>query len=256
MTDKNSNYIMNINRQKFNEFILIKIRANYGGVYMNIDSISKLKDVLPEVAGISGKDEHFNSAILVPLININDELHFLFEKRSSNIRQAGEICFPGGKYDKVKDKDFEETAIRETIEEIGIDREKIKIIGKLDMVIASMGTIVDGFVGELKINSIEELNINKDEVEKIFTVPVSYFQKKLPEKYKVAIKVASTIIDEDGKEVIIFPAKQLGLPKMYHSTWGNSKNNILVYKASGEVIWGITARFIYDIVNKLRSIHE
>lgn len=221
---------------------------------MNIDSISKLKDILPEVAGISGKDEHFNAAILVPLINIGNELHFLFQKRSSNIRQAGEICFPGGKYDEEKDKNFEETAIRETIEEIGIAREKIKIIGKLDMVIASMGTIVQGFVGELKINSIKEFDINRDEVEKIFTVPVSYFEKNQPEKYKVAIKVSSTIIDEEGKELIIFPAKQLGLPEIYHSTWGNSKNNIFVYRACDEVIWGITARFIYDIVNKLRSL--
>ena len=77
--------------------------------------IEGLKDKLPVVPGINGKEEYFNSAALVLLMLVNEEYHFVFEKRAANIRQAGEICFPGGKFDPDQDASFLDTAIRETV---------------------------------------------------------------------------------------------------------------------------------------------
>jgi 8-oxo-dGTP pyrophosphatase MutT (NUDIX family) len=79
---------------------------------MNKEDLKKLVNNLPSSPGILRKDEFFNSAVIIPLIYLNDEYHFLFEKRAANIRQGGEICFPGGEYDPRLDKNFSDTAIR------------------------------------------------------------------------------------------------------------------------------------------------
>ncbi|MEA3445127.1 MAG: CoA pyrophosphatase [Bacteroidota bacterium] len=54
----------------------------------------------------------------------------LIERNKYNGAHSGQISLPGGKYEK-SDKDLIETAIREAGEEIGIDRKKVKVIGKL-----------------------------------------------------------------------------------------------------------------------------
>jgi len=131
---------------------------------------------------ILGKDKYFNSAVLVPIVEIDSQLHLLFEKRSNHIRQGGEVSFPGGEFDKNKDQGLRQTAIRETKEELGLPEDKIKIIGKLGTIVAPMGLTIDAFVGLVSIQNIDELTIDKNEVEKVFLVPIDHFLKKKPFK--------------------------------------------------------------------------
>ncbi|WP_407313031.1 NUDIX hydrolase [Desulfosporosinus sp. SB140] len=213
-----------------------------------------LKNTLPLVPGINGKNEYFNSAVLVLLLLVDGEYHFVFEKRAALIRQAGEICFPGGKFDPENDANYQDAAVRETEEELGIGAEKIRVIGPLDTVIATMGTTVDAFLGILDANCLENLKINLAEVERIFTVPVSYFEKTEPEIYQVTLEVHPSYVNQAGEEVVTFPAKELGLPDRYYRQWGNVKSNIFVYRVADVTIWGITARLIKDVVTRIRSI--
>jgi len=211
---------------------------------------------LPEVPGINGKEECFNSAVLVLLMLVDEEYHFIFQKRSATIRQAGEICFPGGRFEPDKDVDFKETAIRETVEELGVDSDKIRVIGTLDTIMVTMGTTVDAFLGVIKIGSLDELQINTAEVERVFSIPVSYFENTEPEVYKVNVIAHPSYINQVGEEVILLPAKELGLPERYTRPWGNITNNIFVYKVQGEIIWGITARLIKDVVKKTQRLQR
>src|ERR1017187_9298541 len=112
-------------------------------INMRTIDFDKLKHVLPKIPGILRKKEYFNAAVLIPLVWHNEEYNFLFEKRVAKIRQGSEICFPGGEYDPDIDKSLLETAIRETREELGIKREKIKVIGKMDILVGNMGVTVD-----------------------------------------------------------------------------------------------------------------
>ena len=49
-------------------------------------------------------DSTLQSAIVIPIIKVNDELHILFEVRALSLNnQPGEICFPGGKIEKNED---------------------------------------------------------------------------------------------------------------------------------------------------------
>lgn len=220
---------------------------------MNYNDLTKLKRSFPKNISISGRDEFFNSSVLIPLILIEGEYHFIFQKRSKNISQAGEVCFPGGKIDDEIDKDSEETALRETYEEFSIDRDKINIMGRVDTVFSPIGAMVDGYVGIVNIKNLKEIKINLCEVEYIFTVPVSFFENNKPERYYVEIKAKSSTIDGNGKQNILLPVKKLNLPKIYEEPWGNYKYKIYVYKYNGEVIWGLTARFIFDIIKMLKN---
>lgn len=220
---------------------------------MDSSIISKLKNSLQNRQGVLGKSKYFNSAVLIPLVWIGEEYHLLFQKRSENIRQGGEVCFPGGEYDPAKDKTFLDTAIRETIEEIGINGESIEIIGEMDTLVAPMGVTVDPLVGILHINSIDELNIDVSEVEKIFVVPLLYFLENQPSEYHVQVEVHPTKKNKNGEEIELLPIKKLKLPDRYSNPWRSRRHKVLVYENLEETIWGITAELIYEFCKLLNE---
>lgn len=208
---------------------------------------------LPEKPGIMGKERYFNSAVLVPLLTVDGSYHLLFEKRAENIRQGSEICFPGGMHETGKDRDCRATAIRETVEELGVSREKIRILGRFDTLVATIGATVDAFLGEISIRSLSEISFNPQEVEKVFTMPVDFFLSNAPETYQIRLVVEPEYTNRKGEDVVLLPARKLGLPERYHQPWGKSRHEILVYKTDYGVIWGITAAIIHDMVMKLKN---
>lgn len=211
---------------------------------MNKEQLKNLESNLSTYPGILGKEEYFNSAVLIPLFLIEDEYHLLFEKRANSIRQGGEICFPGGEIEE-SDSNCIETAIRETEEEVGISREKIKIIGRIDTLIGPRGITVEPIIAELIITNIDSCVIDKAEVDKVFSVPVSYFEKNKPQIYKVLSKINYKMFNEDGQEESLIPTSSKD------ETYTKNIREVLVYKVNGEVIWGITARLVYEIVKNI-----
>jgi peroxisomal coenzyme A diphosphatase NUDT7 len=220
---------------------------------MNNSDLENLKSKLPEVPGILGKEEYFNAAVLIPLVMIKGEYNFLFEKRAAHIRQGGEICFPGGEFDPETDTTFRDTAIRETIEELGIRKEDISIHGILDTLIGPMGVTVDSFIGTLNLTDLSALKYDKEEVEKIFVIPVSFFMDNDPELYHTRMEINPTDIDKNGEKITTLPVKELQLPERYSRTWRGRKHNIYVYKTDEGVIWGITGALINDVIHKLKN---
>ncbi|HEX9253690.1 MAG TPA: CoA pyrophosphatase, partial [Ignavibacteriaceae bacterium] len=76
--------------------------------------LDKLEKVITQNCSIIAKELYLNSAVLIPIVILNDTEYVLFQKRSSTVRQPSEVSFPGGHYDSNCDKDFLSTAIRET----------------------------------------------------------------------------------------------------------------------------------------------
>ena len=222
---------------------------------MNSSITQKLKEALRDNRkGVLGKNKYFNSAVLIPLILLKDEYHLLFQKRAQNIRQGGEVSFPGGEFDTAKDSNYLETAVRETIEEIGISKDKIEIIGEMDTLVAPMGVTVDPFVGILHLSDLNELNIDKIEVERVFVLPVSYFLQNKPSEYYVSLEVHTTGKNEKGEEIELLPVKKLKLPGRYSNPWRGRKHRVLVYETNEEIIWGITAELVYEFCKLLDGI--
>ena len=217
---------------------------------MKKKDLKKLINNLPQQPGVLGRDIYFNSAILIPLIKIKGEYHILFQKRSKHIRQGGDICFPGGGFEPGIDKSFLDTALRETKEELGIAKKHIKIIGQLDTMVAPMGSVVETFIGVLKKSVLKKMKIDKNEVEKTLLIPLSFFKKKPPKVYTLRSEVKPYHINEEGIKEVYFPTKELGLPKQYQKPWGHKRHKVWVYQYKNEVIWGMTAVILNDLLKK------
>lgn len=205
----------------------------YGGDKMNATNvITKLKDHQPSILG---KENYRKYAVLLPLIEKNNETHILFEVRSMKLRsQPGDICFPGGKIDK-EDPDQRHCAIRETSEELGISEDHIEDVIPLDYIITDNGRIIYPFVG--RITQPEQITPNKDEVEETFTVPLSYFLKTKPKKYKVYFQV----VPEEN-----FPFSLIAGGENYN--WREHQIDELFYEYDEKAIWGLTAKILTHFI--------
>jgi len=210
----------------------------------------------PHFTRLIGFDEKYvSTAVLIPLVSLEGKDHLLFQKRSPHIPQGNEICFPGGKRDKNQDHDSRDTAIRETIEELGIARNKIHLLKFQGTLLAAMGVAVDAYVGRLEISSIEELQLQESEVQKVFTIPCQWFHQHPPEEYGVRLKVHPFLDLENGRTTLL-PSRELGLPERYHQPWGYKDHPIYLYKTDFGVIWGITAELTRDFIQNSPQLPE
>jgi 8-oxo-dGTP pyrophosphatase MutT (NUDIX family) len=81
------------------------------------------------------------AAVLLMLFERNGEPWMVFTKRTQHVQHhKGEISFPGGARDE-DDDDIEGTAVRETVEELGVDPSAIRVVGRLD----ELPTYVTGY---------------------------------------------------------------------------------------------------------------
>jgi 8-oxo-dGTP pyrophosphatase MutT (NUDIX family) len=72
-----------------------------------------------------------DAAVLVPLYVSDGQLHAVFTKRRADLRRhAGEVSFPGGRYDE-GEPSLQATALREAEEEIGLPRDAVQLVGAL-----------------------------------------------------------------------------------------------------------------------------
>jgi coenzyme A diphosphatase NUDT7 len=219
---------------------------------MTPEQLKQLRCGLPARPGLLAREDYVNTAVLALLMLLDGEYHFVLQERHPEIPQGGEICFPGGVFDPDLDANTEQTAVRETVEELGIPRKRIETVGVLGTLVAAMGVTVDTYVGIARVQGLDELQINHSEVEGVFTIPVSRFEDTEPEEYEPLVWVHPTCLDErTGQERVLLPAAQLGLPERYSRPWGASRYRILVYRVDGRIVWGITARLIYEMVRRL-----
>ena len=197
---------------------------------------------------IIGREAFLNSAVMVLFCEINGEIQVLFEKRALNIRQGGEVSFPGGRKDE-NDINFMVTALRETYEEIGLSQNRIKNIRKYGTIIIPTGVVVEVYLGYVENFSMEEIKINSDEVERIIMVPLKFFLETEPEIERVTLE--NLPYYEKNGEKIEFPVEKWGLPERYKKPWRGTPRRMLFYSYKGDTIWGITGEIIYSISKEI-----
>lgn len=215
--------------------------------------IEKISLLFSNGSAIIGSEKYINSAVLIPIVILKGTEFILFQKRSKNVRQPGEVSFPGGHFELKKDKDLLSTAVRETCEELGINEQQITMLGKLGTLVAPMAVVVEAYIGILNLNSVNDLEIDEKEVERIFLIPLKYFLDNKPDEYYTNIEIHPFTINESGQRIDHFPVTELGLPEQYSIPWKRGKHRILVYKTTEEIIWGITAELIFELSQKLKE---
>ncbi|HEX3033267.1 MAG TPA: hypothetical protein VHS59_13720 [Bacillota bacterium] len=141
------------------------------------------------------------------------------------------------------------------MEELGIPAEKLEVVGVLDTLLGPMGAVVDAFLAVAHVDGLAEMTPHPSEVAQVFTLPVSYFVNTVPETYYATVRVCPSYRDHvTGEEIITLPAQELGLPERYYEAWGNFRHKIYLYPTRYGPIWGMTAKYIVDLVNKLREL--
>ncbi|SDK39761.1 NUDIX hydrolase [Natronincola ferrireducens] len=180
------------------------------------------------------------SSVLVPLVEIKDDLHVLFQVRSHQLNtQPGEICFPGGKVEN--NETLQQSAIRETIEELNILPKNIEIIGKLDPIVTTFNMIIYPFCGFLHNIKVEAIDFNRVEVDSIFTVPLKELMLQQPLAHKLKVNTAP---DKN------FPFHLIHKGKEYN--WRTSDYHVYFYQYQDYVIWGITAKILKNFLEIIK----
>lgn len=139
----------------------------------------------------------------------------IFTQRSTKLStHSGEVSFPGGKWEE-QDKNLYETALRESNEEINLNKEDVVLAGSLNYLVSKHKIEVNPYVG--LITKKQNL-VDNDEIEKIFTVPLEFLtDKKNAKLHKIERKNRNVIVP----------------------SW--------VY--NDQIIWGLTAMITADFVN-------
>ena len=114
------------------------------------------------------------AAVLVGLVERSDGIGVLLTKRTPHLTDhAGQISFPGGRID-AGDADAVAAALREAEEEVGLPRNYVEMLGRLDTYVTRTGFEVTPCVGFVK--PPELYHPDPFEVAEVFEVPLRFFR--------------------------------------------------------------------------------
>lgn len=132
---------------------------------------------------------------------------------------SGQISFPGGRVEE-SDRNLQETALRETEEEIGINSGDIQVVGELSsLYIPPSNFLVQPFIGITDINP--DFKAEEKEVQKIISVDLQTLAK-------------DSIVKETKMRV------------------GNFTITVPAFHIDKHIVWGATAMMISEIREMLR----
>jgi len=189
------------------------------------DLPARLQEVLlPVSAQPQSSHSHQPAAVLAPLYYYEKEWFLLYTRRPDTISShAGQVSFPGGRIEP-GDTGLQFTALRETEEEIGIERSAVLVLGQLTTFPTGTGYLITPFVGIIPWPST--LSINPREVAEVFSVPLHWL--RAPQNF--------TRKDRPRQ-----PDLNL-LPSIRYESF------------QGHTIWGATAWITYELLSKIDGI--
>ncbi len=159
-----------------------------------------------------------DAAVMVPLVNRPEGVQLLLTQRTAHLSDhAGQISFPGGRVEP-DDGTREETALRETEEEIGLSRERVTLLGRLP---------------EYEIPSGFRITPVVAWIEPPFDIK--------PDPFEVAA------VFEAPLESFLDPARYLR--REYH--FRGRHRHYMAIPHEGRYIWGATAGMLYSFARAL-----
>ena len=177
--------------------------------------LDKITEKIKLYSGPPPVDELRQAAVLIAVTE-SENPELIYTLRSNKVgSHGGEVSFPGGMFE-TEDKNLQDTALRESHEETGLDRSKVSILGSIDTVVSRFNISVTPYVGI--VPSDIELNDNSDEIEACFRVPLSFL---LEDK-----RHRNDEINRNG-DIFFMPA----------------------YSYDSYIIWGLTAMITVDFLN-------
>ena len=165
-----------------------------------------------------------SAAVLIPLLSVDSSWHLLLTVRNANLPEhSGQVAFPGGRADP-EDASPEDTALRETNEEIGVRPEDVRVLGRLRRYLTVTNYMVTPVVGVMPWPY--PINPAAHEVSRVFTVPLTW--------------LADPANHEERPHQV--PGPRLPVPVIYFQPYER------------EVLWGASARFTLALLDALKLI--
>jgi len=134
--------------------------------------------------------------------------------------------------------DGSDAALRELSEELLVKRENVQVLGPCD-VYWKDGLKLFPFL--VKLDSYGG-SFDRTEVGETFSVPLSFFTDREPERYVIEMKV------EENED---FPYDRIVGGKKYG--WRKHRAEVLFYQYKEWNIWGLTAKIINSFVESLKK---
>ncbi len=164
------------------------------------------------------------AAVLIPLVHQDNAWHILFIRRTEveGDMHSGQVALPGGRKDP-EDTTLAATALREAFEELAILREDVNLLGMLNEFITISNYRVTPFVG--RIPWPYALTPQPSEVARWFTIPLAW---------------------------LVDPANHV----VTHRELPNGQKAEVIYfkEYDGELLWGLSARIILELVAAISQI--
>ena len=180
-------------------------------------------------------------AVLIPLIKSKNQWEVIFELRAKGLKsQPGEVSFPGGRLED--GETYEMAAIRETMEELNITKDKIYLLGEMDYLISYSNMRIHCFLGTISGVSVDKIGPNPDEVDHIFTVPLDFFLENDPKEY---------YLEMETKYNAEFPYNLIPNGREYN--FRKAKRSIYFYEYEDYIIWGYTAAMVKQLVEIIKD---
>ncbi len=150
------------------------------------------------------------------------------------------MCFPGGRMECGEDGGS--AAVRETSEELLIDPKTVELVAPVMEFPGPKGIRVKAYAGILHEY---QMTYSKDEVERMFTIPLSWFLENPPQGYEAAYHID---LPED------FPFEDVpgGRDYPFHEI----PNTFWFYRTTEGIIWGLTAKILREFVNRVLDLQN
>lgn len=151
------------------------------------------------------------AGVLVPFVLLGETWHLLFTRRADTlVEHTGQVAFPGGRTDPGETTP-EQTALREAFEEIGLQPENTRVLGRSDTFVTNTNYLLTPVIGVAGWPF--PLKLQKGEVSRVFTIPVEW------------------LADQANREI-----RERAMPDGYPPL------PVIYYKHyDGEVLWGVSA---------------
>jgi 8-oxo-dGTP pyrophosphatase MutT (NUDIX family) len=158
------------------------------------------------------------AAVLVGLIERSEGLSVLLTRRADTLRRhSGQVAFPGGRMEAGETP--AQTALRESFEEVGLDRRYVRPVGLSDAYVTGTGFIITPVVGFIRPGF--ELTPFDAEVAEIFELPFAFLMDEDNHQLR-------SMVSADGQE-----------------------RRFYAMERGGRVVWGATAGVIRALRHRL-----
>ena len=171
------------------------------------------------------QDSAQKAGVLMLFYPSNDTItHFsLILRKSYNGVHSAQVALPGGRYEE-GDHSLKYTALRETEEEVGVDKDQIEVLTELtDIYIPPSNFYVQPYLGITR--TTPRFSLQHDEVEELIEVSLDHFM----DDSTIGIKTLSTSY-----------ARNIEVP---------------IFNLNGHIVWGATAMMLSEVREMLKQLY-